>query len=102
MNTKKSTVIVNGKEIELTHYLEKLTKEPNNSNYHTKIELTSYQDIGFLQNSILSVCRQALESGDQYADGLDFARMLELAQSLIPHSEFELLSILHDSSRVKQ
>ncbi|MDV2446691.1 hypothetical protein CMU93_04155 [Elizabethkingia anophelis] len=45
-----------------------------------------------MQSSVLSVCRQALETDEQIADGLDFSQMLELVQRLIPHAELELLT----------
>lgn len=97
MILKKTSVIVNGKEIDLTGYFETLPREPNQSEFYTKIGVSSYQEIGYLQNSILSVCRQALETGEQIADGLDFSRLLELVQKLIPYAELELLTKIQQS-----
>ncbi|MCT3733613.1 hypothetical protein CMT56_10370 [Elizabethkingia anophelis] len=97
MTSKKTDVIVNGKEIDLTGYFETLAREPNQSEFYTKIGVSSYQEIGYLQNSILSVCRQALETGEQIADGLDFSRLSELVQKLIPYAELELLNKIQQS-----
>ncbi|AJW62894.1 hypothetical protein VO54_01417 [Elizabethkingia miricola] len=97
MTPKKTAVIVNGKEVDLTGYFETLAREPNQSEFYTKIGVSSYQEIGYLQNSILSVCRQALETGEQIADGLDFSRLLELVQKLIPYAELELLTKIQQS-----
>ena len=97
MTPMKNAVTLNGKEIDLTGYFETLSRGPNDPNFHTKIEISSYEEIGYLQHSILSVCRQALEASEQIADGLDFSRLLELVQKLIPHSELELLSRIQRS-----
>ncbi|WP_255412857.1 hypothetical protein [Elizabethkingia sp. YR214] len=93
----KTAVTLNGKEIDLASYFETLSRGPNNSSFHIKMEISSYEEIGYLQHSILSVCRQALEASEQIADGLDFSRLLELVQKLIPHTELELLSRIQRS-----
>ncbi|HIB8178707.1 hypothetical protein [Elizabethkingia anophelis] len=41
MILKKTSVIVNGKEIDLTGYFETLPREPNQSEFYTKIGVSS-------------------------------------------------------------
>lgn len=58
-----------------------------------KFEINGYQDLGYYLDSILRVCSQALETDlhNQIISNIDYYRLLELAQNLIPHPEFEQL-----------
>lgn len=72
------------------------------SKTYVKIEVLGYSEIGHIMHSILSVCRQALQGAhlpDQYPENLDYCRMLEIVQNLIPHEELLLLEKLHNSVR---
>lgn len=74
------------------------TERPKNYNQHFhKLEFTGYSELGFCINSILTVCRQAMQTelSDQFADNYDYSRMLELAQNLMPFPELELLDDLY-------
>ena len=74
------------------------TERPKDYNQHfRKLEFEGYSDLGLCINSILTVCRQAMEKdlSDQFADNFDYSRLLELAQNLIPFPELELLDDLH-------
>ena len=65
-----------------------------------KLEVSGFQEIGYYIDSILAVCRQSLEVDlhNQFISNLDYSRLLELAQNLIPHTEFEEL----DSEIIRQ
>lgn len=94
-----SEIIINGKKINLNEYFETLEIEKHPQlppKKYFKLEFLDYSELGYLSRSILSVCRQALENGnDQLANGLDYSRLLELAINLIPHAELDLLTRLH-------
>ncbi len=101
MTPKKNSIILNGEEISVDRYFEAFANEPNQTDFYNRIGISNYQEIGYLQSSVLSVCRQALETDEQIADGLDFSRMLELVQRLIPHAELELLTRMYTLSNAK-
>lgn len=92
-------IIINGKKIDIKGYFETLQKEKTPhlvDKKYFKLEFSDYSELGYLSSAILSVCRQALENGnDQLANGLDYSRLLELAINLIPHAELDLLTRLH-------
>jgi hypothetical protein len=82
------------------HYFDLLEvkKTHGSTTKYAKIEVLGYSEIGFIMGSILTVCRQALEGAElnnQFANNLDYARLLEVVNNLIPHAEFELLDHLH-------
>ena len=67
-----------------------------------KVEIYGYNKLGYMIDSILTVCRQALSSTEltnQFATNLDYCNLLELASDLIPHSEMELLDKLHTTTK---
>lgn len=97
-----SEIIINGEKINLNEYFETLEIEKHPQlplKKYFKLEFLDYSELGYLSRSILSVCRQALENeNDQLANGLDYSRLLELAINLIPHTELELLTKLHQEN----
>lgn len=95
-----SEIIINGKKINLNEYFETLEIEKHPQlppKKYFKLEFLDYSELGYLSRSILSVCRQALENKeDSIADNYDYSRLLELVIKLIPHTELELLTKLHE------
>lgn len=95
-----SEIIINGEKINLNEYFETLEIEKHPQlplKKYFKLEFLDYSELGYLSSAILSVCRQALENkNDQLANGLDYSRLLELAINLIPNTELELLTKLHE------
>ena len=65
MNTKKNSIILNGEEISVDRYFEAFANESNQTDFYNRIGISNYQEIGYLQSSVLSVCRQALETDEQ-------------------------------------
>ena len=93
MNSKKTAVILNGKEVELKDWLVSISQSGSG---HTNANI----DIGFKIKSILAVCMQALESldnGSSLADTSDLCNVLQIAYDLIPHSELELLTYIQQA-----
>ena len=85
---------------EMKPYFSTLQTEcPNNyTQRFRKIEFSGYSDLGFCINSILSICREAMEQklfNQINVDNSDYSRLLELVQNLIPFPELELLDNLH-------
>lgn len=92
-------------EINFKDYFDTLTteKQYNINKTTAKVEIYGYTKLGHMIESILNVCRQALEPTDltsQFANNLDYCNLLELATDLIPHSELELLEKLHQENKI--
>lgn len=67
-------------------------------NYLNYAFILNYEELGYTFESILNVCIMALDGYDGYSGKRDikeahkqFADVLELAKTLIPHEEFEFL-----------
>lgn len=66
-----------------------------------KLEVSGFQELGYFLESIISVCKSGILydfQNDIISDGLQYCKLLELAQNLIPHSEFEEL----DNEMIRQ
>ncbi|MDV3980939.1 hypothetical protein CMT48_07665 [Elizabethkingia anophelis] len=106
MNTKKDTVIVNGTEINPTHFLTTLQSNPkDNTKTGVFVNFEDYEALGYFIKDIIGVCSSALmtinDNTDRLnefeiynycgANGASVANVLQFVMKILPNSEFELL-----------
>lgn len=101
---KTNTLLkIDNKEIDLKNWLVTIIPESEKKSI-IKIEMSSYSELGYILNSLISVCQSALNSFNENQDfteiqkekhlgcsSLDLANVLGLAKKLIPFSELQLL-----------
>lgn len=98
-----------GKELDLSNYLTTLSTTNEAENQRFKA-IEDYNELGFTISSLIGVCQVALRSFAENdhmnasekenflgASASEIAKVLEVAKSLIPTPELELLTILKEN-----
>ena len=109
MTKKETAVLIDGKAIDLKAWFTS-----NHEKGLTDTAFDEVKDLGFIIDDILGVCACALNSISDNANMSDYdksvilgasplnvANVLRFAQTLIPHSELELLTDIQNSIQEK-